>query len=135
MNTDKPVINSHEKGFSLPELIIVVAIIGLLAGIVYPTYSQYMYEVRRSDAWAALTAAVAAQERWYSVNHSYTDSMDSIGGSRSPEGYYTLSVEADTVSFILTATALGSGVQASDSGCTQFTVDHLGVLTPEACWK
>lgn len=135
MNTDKPVKNSHEKGFSLPELIIVVAIIGLLAGIVYPSYSQYMYEVRRSDAWAALTAAMAAQERWYSVNHSYTDSMDMLGGSSSPEGYYTLSVEADNSSFTLTATALGNGVQATDSGCTQFTVDHLGVLAPEACWK
>ncbi|WP_257295272.1 type IV pilin protein [Endozoicomonas sp. YOMI1] len=135
MTTAKPVIKSHEKGFSLPELIIVVAIIGLLAGIVYPTYSQYMYEVRRSDAWAALTAAAAAQERWYSVNHAYTDSMDKLGGSGSPEGYYTLSVEADTSSFTLTAKALGNGVQATDSGCTQFTVDHLGVLAPEACWK
>ena len=89
MNVSKPVRNSNDKGFSLPELIIVVAIIGLLAGIVYPTYSQYMYEVRRSDAWAALTAAAAAQERWYSINHTYTDSMDNLGGSGSPEGYYT----------------------------------------------
>lgn len=135
MNISKPVPKSHKQGFSLPELIIVVAIIGLLAGIVYPTYSQYMYEVRRSDAQAALTAAAAAQERWYSVNHAYTDSMDTLGGSGSPEGYYTLSVEADTASFTLTATALSNGVQGTDSGCTQFTVDHLGVLAPEACWK
>ncbi len=126
---------SYDKGFSLPELIIVVAIIGILAGIVFPTYSQYMYEVRRSDAWAALTAAAAAQERWYSINHTYTESMDNLGGSGSPEGYYTLSVEADSSSFTLTATAQSNGVQATDSGCTQFTVDHLGVLAPEACWK
>ncbi|USE37532.1 type IV pilin protein [Endozoicomonas sp. SCSIO W0465] len=135
MNTSEPLIKSHKKGFSLPELIIVVAIISLLAGIVYPTYSQYMYEVRRSDALAALTAAVAAQERWYSVNHTYTDSMDKLGGSGSPEGYYTLSVEVDNSSYTLTATALSNGVQATDSGCTQFTVNHLGVLAPEACWK
>ncbi len=126
---------SHEKGFSLPELIIVVAIIGILAGIVYPSYSQYMYEVRRSDAWSGLTAAAAAQERWYSINHTYTDSIDNLGGSGSPEGYYSISVEADGSAFTLTATAITTEVQASDSGCTALTLDHFGIQAPESCWK
>lgn len=135
MNNRIPVTHYREQGFSLSELIIVVAIIGILAGIVYPSYSQYMYETRRSDAWVALTAAAAAQERWYSINHSYTDSISNLGGGGSPEGFYTISVEADSSSFILTATALSTAVQATDSGCTQITQDQFGVQAPEECWR
>lgn len=135
MNRYIAIPKAHESGFSLPELVIVVAIIGILAGIVYPSYSQHMHEVRRSDAWAALTAAAAAQERWYSINHNYTDTIDKLGGSSSPEGYYSISVEADGSSFTLTATALANDVQGTDSGCTRLTLNHLGAETPEACWK
>ncbi len=135
MNGNVPVTKNREQGFSLPELIIVVAIIGILAGIVYPTYSQYMYEVRRSDAWSALTAAAAAQERWYSINHAYTSTISNLGSNRSPDGYYTISVEADTASYTLTATALTSGVQTSDSGCATITLDHFGIQSPGQCWK
>ena len=123
------------EGFSLVELMIVVLIIGILAGIVYPSYSQYLYETRRSDAWAALSAAAAAQERWYSINYSYTDNISNLGGSNSPEGFYTISVGADGTSFILTATAVDSGVQAGDSGCTVLTLDQFAIQSPAACWQ
>lgn len=135
MNGITSAIKLPEQGFSLIELIITVAIIGILAGTVYPSYSQYMYEVRRSDALTALTAAAAMQERWYSINHAYKDSVSNLGGSSSPEGYYTISVVADSTSFTLTATAQSSGVQAGDSGCTVLTVDHFGVQSPPSCWN
>ena len=123
------------EGFSLVELMIVVLIIGILAGIVYPSYSQYLYETRRSDAWAALSAAAAAQERWYSINYSYTDDISNLGGSSSPEGFYTISVVADGTSFTLTATAVNSGVQVADSGCTVLTLDQFAIQSPTACWQ
>ncbi|MFK0573911.1 type IV pilin protein [Endozoicomonas sp.] len=135
MKNRMSVVYRRERGFTLSELIIVVAIIGILAGIVYPSYSQYMYETRRSDAWVTLSAAAAAQERWYSINYSYTDAISNLGGNSSPEGYYTISVEADSTSFTLTATALSTAVQASDSGCTAITLDHFGVQSPSQCWK
>ena len=123
------------KGFSLIELMIAMAIIAILGGIVYPSYSQYLLETRRSDAWAALTAAAAAQERWYSINFSYTDDVTNLGGSNSPEGYYAISVTTDGTSFTLTASALSSDVQAADSGCTAMTLDHFAIQSPAACWK
>ncbi len=122
-------------GFSLVELMIVVLIIGILAGIVYPSYSQYLYETRRSDAWAALSAAAAAQERWYSINYSYTDDISNLGGDSSPEGFYTISVVTDGTSFTVTATAVSSGVQIADSGCTILTLDQFAIQSPAACWQ
>ena len=123
------------NGFSLIELMIAIVIIAILAGIVYPSYSQYLYETRRSDAWAALSAAAAAQERWYSINFSYTDDVNNLSGSTSPEGYYTISVVSDGSSFTLTANAVSSGVQAADSACTAMTLDHFAIQSPAACWK
>jgi len=120
------------EGFSLVELMIVVLIMSILAGIVYPSYNQYLYETRRSDAWAALSAAAAAQERWYSINYSYTDDISNLGGGSSPEGFYTISVVADGASFTLTATA--ATVQAADSGCTALTLDQFAIQSPVACW-
>ena len=135
MNRFKPSTGSPRRGFSLIELMIAVVIIGLLSGIAYPIYSQHTREVRRSDAWVALMAAGAAQERWYSINHAYTDSMDNLLGSGSPEGYYTLSATADNSSFTLTATARNDGAQITDRECTEITLDHLGTQLPAQCWE
>ncbi len=129
------IIRLGGAGFSLVELMIVVLIIGILAGIVYPSYSQFQYETRRSDAWAALSAAAAAQERWYSINFSYTDDITNLGGSRSVKGFYDISVVADGSSFILTATAVSSQAQAADSGCTVLTLDHFASQNPVTCWQ
>ena len=124
------------KGFTLTELVIAVAIIGILAAIVYPIYTDHMRETRRSDGWIALTAAAAEQQRWHSVNFSYTSDLDNLGGENSPEDFYTLSVAVPEggASFMLTATAKADGVQSSDTGCTVLTLNHLGVTTPADCW-
>lgn len=130
-------MNAHrEKGFNLAELVIVIAIIGILASIAYPMYSQYMLETRRSDGWIALNAAEAAQLRWYSVNFSYTDDIDNLGGADSPEDFYTISAatDEDNATFTLTATAKPNGLQTNDTGCTVLTLDHLGNRLPDGCW-
>lgn len=124
------------KGFNLIELIVVVAIIGILATVVYPIYTDHLRETRRSDAWIALTSAAVEQQQWHSVNFRFTDDLDNLGGADSPEGFYTISVsvseEGDT--FTLTATVKANQAQASDSGCTVLTLNHLGVQTPVDCW-
>ena len=127
---------NREKGFNLTELVIVIAIIGILASVAYPVYTQHMLETRRSDGWIALSAAEASQLRWYSVNFRYTDDVDNLGGADSPENFYTLSVVTDNndSTFTLIATAKADGVQANDTGCTVLTLDHLGIRLPDACW-
>ncbi|MGB0360878.1 MAG: type IV pilin protein [Endozoicomonas sp.] len=124
-----------QKGYTLGELMIVLVIVGILASIIYPSYSQYMFESRRSDAWVALTYAAASQERWYSVNFDYTDEVENIGGGASPEGFYAISVESNSTSYTVTATAIDTKEQARDSDCTVITLDHFGVQLPNNCWK
>ena len=130
-----PTKRHDHMGFSLPELMIAIVIISILSAIVYPTYSQHMYEVRRSDAWAALTLATVNQERWFSVNHVYTDVIDNIGGSDSPQKFYTISVEADGTSYVMTARPNSDNVQGNDTACAELTLDSLGTQSPPQCWK
>lgn len=58
-------------GFTLVELMIVVALIGILAAIVYPSYQNYVRETHRTNAQAALTEASAVIERYFSDNNTY----------------------------------------------------------------
>jgi type IV pilus assembly protein PilE len=67
------VVSYKEKqnGFSLIELMIVVLIIGILAGIAIPSYSSYMERARRADGKAALTSFANAMERYYTEKYTY----------------------------------------------------------------
>lgn len=66
---------ARKKGFTLIEMMIVVAIIGILAAIAYPSYQQQIRQSRRADAQAALVSLAGAMERIFSQSNSYT-----IGG-------------------------------------------------------
>lgn len=123
-----------QKGVTLVELLMVVAIIGILLAVAYPLYTDHLRETRRTDAMIALSSAAAAQERWYTVNHAFTSNMANLGGTDSPEGFYSLSVTANSSTFTLTATAKTTEVQASDTGCTSMTIDQLGRKLPSGCW-
>lgn len=135
------------QGFTLIEIMIVVAIVAIIASIAYPSYQDSVRKSRRSDATAALAEAAAMQERIYSETNSYVDNSGlnrlvvNSDGQSSREGFYTLAVDVSACTgprytcFSITATA--SGAQANDSDCTSFTVNHLGQRSssPSAdCW-
>lgn len=130
----------NNKGFSLIELMIVLAIIGVLGAIAYPSYDDYMKKSRRSDAKIGLQRMADRQERFYLQNNTYTTDPANVGGTGTKENYYVLSVDsADINGFDLTATAVPGGPQANDTTtndgvCTVLQLTAAGAKTPVDCW-
>jgi type IV pilus assembly protein PilE len=119
-------------GFTLIELIVSVAIIGILASIAYPSYTNAVSKTRRSEAMTALAKVANLQEQYYADNRTYVTDMTKLGFLADPyitdSGYYkidSVAVIAITSDYIITATAINS--QAGDSDCSTFSLDYLGV--------
>ena len=106
------------RGFTLIELMIVVAIVAVIALVGFPAYNDYVERARRSDARNALMEAASRQHQFRSDNKTYGSALASIGylASDTPDGYYTLSLGNVTANtFTLTATA--QGPQLRDEPC------------------
>lgn len=135
----------RQRGVTLLELMIVVAIVSILASIAIPAYSKYTMRARRSDAINSIQLAAAAEEKFYFQSNRYGSNADlnlfSGTGNPSPEGYYKVVVATDTgnqQTYTITVTPVGA--QAADTDCAQFTLDNIGNKTPDpksdtkACW-
>ena len=128
-------------GFSLLELMIVVAIIGILMAISVPAYQGYVLRSHRTDAHSSLLDIAARQERFVAQNVAgYT--ADIVGdlnlpNANSSKGYYTLAVTSAPCNsfancYTITATAVGG--QASDTDCPTISYDSAGRKTSADCW-
>ena len=130
--------NKKIRGFSLIELLIAVAIVGILAGVAYPSYTDYVISSNRSEAQRELLRYANLQEQVYIDSRSYAVNMEGLGESsikiKTPSKNYLIDVQAQTATtFTLRAKAkLG---QLNDTGCTSLKINELGVKTPKACWE
>lgn len=119
------------RGFSLVELLVAMAIAGLLAALALPGYSHVMHRARRQDARIALLRLQHHLEVHFASHRSYGPRMDQNPPAmpeRSELGYYLLElhVSADGMSYTAMARADPAGVQAADSRCTWLAVDETG---------
>ncbi len=144
------------KGFTLIELMIVVAIVGILAAIAYPSYQEQVRSSRRAECGGALMGLANAMERHFTTNNSYLGAGTPAGGDTgAPTIYnaqcpvdggtptYNLTIDAVTqTTYTLFATPVAGGPQAGDK-CGTFTLTSIGVrsltgqnsgITPNDCW-
>lgn len=143
----------HSPGFTLIELMIAVAVVGILAAIAYPSYQDSVRKSRRADAKSALLDAAQRQERFYTENNQYTSRITpaadpcsntlatikagtdcglGYAADTTTDGYYKLTIAAPEVNtrrntFTITATPVTGKSQTQDSNCEAFTLNQTGV--------
>lgn len=140
------------QGFTLIELMIVVAIVGVLAAIALPSYQEYAKQARRADAKSGILALQLAQEKHRANCPTYASGFRSaapanpndycpdnqvIHPTTSPDGYYNLSiVYASATTYLITAGP--TGIQVGDD-CGTYALDqngenYTGSYANATCW-
>ena len=139
------------NGFTLIELMIVVALIGILAALAMPAYQGYVERARRADAKAAVLAVQLAEEKWRANNSTFTDDMTDLGypganSQASPDDYYLVTVtNSSGTTYSINASIDVNEAQNGDD-CGTFTFERklvAGVITEiysaggddDLCWK
>jgi type IV pilus assembly protein PilE len=154
MNMPFQAPRTGQRGFTLIEVMIAVAIIGILLRLAFPAYQNSVMKSRRADAKTALLDLAQREERYLAMSNQYTTSAPALGYASTAtvtvaapmtiqngaSSFYTLAVSAPTTT-TFTATATPTGVQLSkDTQCGAFVITSTGQQTvsgtgnPTDCW-
>lgn len=126
------------RGFSLIELMIVVAIVAILTAIAFPSYTNYIVKTRRTAAKACLSQASNFMERYYTTNMTYVGATDpglDCESAAQTGNYYGYSYGTPTVS-TYTITATPNAAKQPDTTCGALSLNQSGTRLPitSGCW-
>ncbi len=140
-------MKAKQMGFTLIELMITVAIIGILSSVGYPSYMSHIQKAKRSEAQAALVSMATAMEQWRVENNNdytgvtvgtgdtsiFTDRVPTDGsGTQS----YVLSIPTLTIdSYTLQATPYGTQVSDNCGNLTLTSTGVKGATLTTGCWE
>jgi type IV pilus assembly protein PilE len=141
---ERPPRRARAGGFTLIEMMIVVACVAILATVALPSYQSSIRKARRTDAKTALTTVSQLMERYSTEHGSYLGATLGNGTTDlykavSESGYYTLSLPANKLTINgFTVQAVATGGQAADA-CTSYTLDQSGTRGSQpgavsTCW-
>lgn len=132
---NKPI---HLRGFTLIELMIAIAVIGILAAVAYPSYVDSIRKSRRSDGQSALMEAAQKLEAHRARNATYTATLsDAKISATSPEGHYTIAIVGCPIASCYTLTATPVGDQAEDTvqGYRLYSTGKKEVSSDGSTWS
>lgn len=137
-------------GFTLIELMIVIAVIAILATIAYPSYQSSVRKARRGDAIQYLLSMQQNEEKFRANNTAYCDPAAPLNGDCTaakmgvPSGqginsFYTFTITGvSATAYTATATIKAGSAQVGDTqagtSCTPLTINQSGVQSPAGCW-
>ena len=127
---------TRKSGFTLIELMIVVAIVGIIAAVAYPSYTRYVVKGNRAAAQAHLIDLAQRQQQYFADSRTYGDSIGELNMTTPAEvlRHYTIAIttsDGPPPSFTITATPIAGGAQATDG---TLSIDQAGAKTPADKW-
>ena len=134
-------MNKKTHGFTLIELMIVIAILSIIVAVGYPSYMEHVKKSRRDEGMGQLLELADRMERAYSDRGTYPTNISEVYVATTDGGFYTLSiVSANNISFTVNAAPTSLGQQDADK-CETFTLTSLGEksitgsVPNSQCWK
>lgn len=123
-------ITKPHRGFTLIEVMVVVAIVGILAAIAIPSYQDYVIRSRITQATSGLAARRVLMEQYYQDHHAFSSAACNAGSS----GLFSFSCTADASTYTLTASGQGFTYTVDQANARSTTAVPSGWTTNTLCW-
>lgn len=125
----------QKNGFTLIEILVVIAILAILASYAIPSYREYVIRSKRVEAQNKVLEMAGMFEKFYANTNAYPTAIGQLNLSADfISGHdYDMSISSDATGWTITATPTGQQA-TDDTSCATITFNNLGQKAPVGCW-